>query len=228
MLLNGFHRTVIVAGILLACAGGSHAANKAKVKSGALQMYAQPSSASNAVGQLKKGELVTIELQLSSPQGAWCNVRSGAKTGYVKCEELLRLPRGPRTAAAKPEPRTLYNETCGNGRGDTWQQRYNLTSAQLATAQALAEKLGVLKCGQRAAQFQQAFHAVGITAQTMDGLKTQWWERERQEHCGDQLQLFLQQLQNSVSPEQKELLENDRKEIHRLATTGQLPPFCAF
>ncbi|MFB3916096.1 MAG: hypothetical protein ACE14M_05175 [Terriglobales bacterium] len=86
----------------------------------------------------------------------------------------------------------------------------------------------MLDCGQKAARFQQAFHAVGTTAQSMDALKTEWWERERIDHCNQNLEQFLQELQNYVSLGQRALLESDRKEVHRLAATGQVPMFCLY
>jgi hypothetical protein len=224
MLWHFSYRTTIILAICLASVA-LHASDKAKVIASTAQVHAQASSKSNTVATLKKDEIVTLTLQLSSSEGAWCMVRAQGKSGYVKCDQLARLPRAK---TAKLEPRTLYNETCGNNLGNTWRERYNLSSAQLAAAQGLAEKLGVVRCGQKAAQFQQAFHAVGVSAQTMDALKTEWLDLERRDHCGDQLQLFLAQLQTTVSPAQKELLEADRKEVHRLATTGQLPLFCTY
>jgi hypothetical protein len=201
---------------------------RAKVTSPSLQIYSQPSFQSQPVAQLKAGDTVRIVLQVSSPEGSWCNIHAAAGSGYVKCSELSRQPQGGRKPASPPPPRSLFSEDCGNGYGNTWQERYNLTSAQLAAGRALADRLGVTRCGERAAQFQQAFHSVGVSAQTMDRLRDEWWAQERQNHCAENLQLFLQQLQNSVSAQQKELLEADRKEVHRLAATGQIALFCAF
>lgn len=190
-------------------------------------MYSEASSRSRVVKTLKKGETVFIELRLSTSEGAWCRVHSGITTGHVKCDTLL-VRQGGKSRNARPEPRTLYKDICGNGTGDTWRERYNLTPAQIAAAEKLAQSTRMLDCGQKAARFQQAFHAVGTTAQSMDALKTEWWERERIDHCNQNLEQFLQELQNYVSLGQRALLESDRKEVHRLAATGQVPMFCLY
>lgn len=228
MNLRRFPRTMLVAGFVLGCVCILCAAEKATLRSNS-PMYSDASSRSPVLATLKKNQAVSLELRLSSPEGPWCRVRAGASTGYVKCGQLLvRRVGSSRNVLPRPQARSLYTEICGNGNGDTWRERYNLTGDQLAAAEKLAERIGVLQCGPKAARFQQAFHAVGMTAQSMDALKAEWWERERTDHCNDHLELFLQELQNYVGPEQKTLLENDRKDVHRLASTGQVPLFCAY
>jgi hypothetical protein len=80
----------------------SQAATNATVISESLSMYSEMSVSSKVVGSLKKGDRVTVGLEIRGSDGAWCGVRGIAGlTGaaYVPCRGL---ERDPRTAAPAP------------------------------------------------------------------------------------------------------------------------------
>lgn len=78
-------------------------AGRATVKRHAVPVYAQMTTSGEVVKSLQRGTVVTVDFALSGAEGAWCHVTVGARTGYVRCEELEREPL-PRWREA-PTPR---------------------------------------------------------------------------------------------------------------------------
>jgi predicted Zn-dependent protease len=69
------------------------AAERAAVIADSAPMYSQMSSATSVVAVLHKGDVVTIEFTLASPDGTWCAVTQsieGGKSGNLPCNSLER------------------------------------------------------------------------------------------------------------------------------------------
>ncbi len=69
------------------------ASETAIVKADSLIVYSGMTTESDVVKTLKKGETVTVELEVSGPHGAWCGItEKGQKeiSGFVLCEYLER------------------------------------------------------------------------------------------------------------------------------------------
>jgi hypothetical protein len=69
-------------------------------------------------GELRQGDVVTLEMELESPEGHWCAVRHAARSiaGYVPCESLERPQEKKKfwertTPPAPPEPRNEKEDT---------------------------------------------------------------------------------------------------------------------
>ncbi len=76
----------------------STAATNATVINESLPVYSQMSRFSKVVRSLKKGDKVTVDLELSGAGEPWCSLpRLGGSggTGYVQCKGLERAPRAP-------------------------------------------------------------------------------------------------------------------------------------
>jgi glutaredoxin 3 len=122
MALPRFRRTAL--GLMLAsliCVGplsgtptrGTVAEPRATVRED-VPMHAGMGADSRVVGQLQKGEVVTIDIELNGHAGQWCRVIQQGKTtpaGYVPCGSLDREERTGRTwkyvatqTRAQPEP----------------------------------------------------------------------------------------------------------------------------
>ena len=78
------------------------AADRATVIADSAPMYSQMSAATPVVAVLHKGDVVTIEFRLASPDGTWCAVTQfieGGKSGNLPCNAL---ERGPAHEESKP------------------------------------------------------------------------------------------------------------------------------
>lgn len=89
--------TVITAVALMGQATRSKAseeasAGRAIVKRDGVPVYGRMSSTSQVVSTLKRGTVVTVELSLTTVEGAWCQLTIGEATGYVRCDDLEREP----------------------------------------------------------------------------------------------------------------------------------------
>ncbi len=71
-------------------------ADQDEVKSETLAVYSAMSTASSVVKTLRKGDRVSVSLQVAGVDGTWCKIEESGQTnalGYVLCSELLRAPQ---------------------------------------------------------------------------------------------------------------------------------------
>src|SRR6266404_8657671 len=82
---------VAIVGFTTEGMGNEKSMGQASVSADSLKAYAEASSSSNLVALLKKGDVVSIILRLSTSGDDWCRIelpgRSGL-TGYVLCRAL--------------------------------------------------------------------------------------------------------------------------------------------
>jgi predicted Zn-dependent protease len=74
------------------------AAERATVAADSAPMYSQMSATTSVVAVLHKGDVVTIEFTLASPDGTWCAVTQsieGGKSGNLPCNSLGREQISP-------------------------------------------------------------------------------------------------------------------------------------
>lgn len=79
---------------------------RANVKSETSDVHAEMSKASKVLRLLKKGEAVTVQLDMLTSAGSWCYIKVAAPTetsGYVLCSDLERAPR-PREQFSRLPP----------------------------------------------------------------------------------------------------------------------------
>jgi hypothetical protein len=69
-------------------------AGRATVKRDGVRVHTQMTPTSDVAATLTRGTVVTVDLALSGPEGAWCQVTVAHRTGYVRCDDLEREP-GP-------------------------------------------------------------------------------------------------------------------------------------
>ena len=102
---------LLVYGIsLFAFSQGSEAEDyeKAVVKSESLALYSAMSVKSDVVKSLKKGDTVSIDLELMNSEGVWCGIIGDGKTetmGFALCEGLERT-EVPKTRWGSTDNRT--------------------------------------------------------------------------------------------------------------------------
>ncbi len=92
---------LLIQGILCEKVNGDDGAGKTLVIPDSLPVYSKPAAKGNVVKDLKKGEQVITDVELTGADGvAWCNVRRESDetiVGYVKCEGLKK------TGPSRPE-----------------------------------------------------------------------------------------------------------------------------
>lgn len=96
--MNGILISIIIlswllAGVISESHAGSDHAEQSAIKSDSVPVHSQMSSRSRVVQNLQKGDVVVVEIKVSSQEGDWCGIRKeGQKKllGYVKCSELER------------------------------------------------------------------------------------------------------------------------------------------
>ncbi len=79
------------------CHSQTYSVDRAIVKSEILLVYLEMSTASTVVKSLKRGDVVTVDLEIQGTAGGWCRVREvgeNMRLGYVLCKNLER-PRLP-------------------------------------------------------------------------------------------------------------------------------------
>jgi len=86
---------VAIVGFTTEGMGNEKSMGQAAVSADTLKAYAEASSSSNLVALLKKGEVVSIILRISTSGDDWCRIalpgQSGL-TGYVLCKALSSIP----------------------------------------------------------------------------------------------------------------------------------------
>jgi hypothetical protein len=85
--------TFILAGVVKTVA---RAEEQATVKADSLPVRSSNSIASKVVKRLTKGDVVLVEMEVTGPGGAWCNIKEEGQStnlGFVPCKELERQPR---------------------------------------------------------------------------------------------------------------------------------------
>lgn len=89
-------RTLVLsclAGILAAPSPLSAQAGQSTVKEDSVTLYSGMSSSSDVVKTLKKGDAVTVDFSIATPEGSWCSVVEEGRqepSGYVPCRVLDR------------------------------------------------------------------------------------------------------------------------------------------
>ena len=110
----------ITLGVFESGSEAEEVAGRATVKSDSLVVFSRMSSKSEIVKELKKGDSVTVELELEGAEGAWCGImREGEPTisGYVQCQYLERVELQKRVWQSFDE--TVSNETKVTIHGNT-------------------------------------------------------------------------------------------------------------
>jgi hypothetical protein len=103
-------------GALLAQTGSSQTGDRAEVQSDALTVYSGMSTTSSVVRSLRKGDHVSIRLQVSGAEGSWCKIAESGETnslGYVLCSQLKRVsqPRAQGTGSTTAHVPVIYGST---------------------------------------------------------------------------------------------------------------------
>lgn len=77
-------------------APSNKAASQAEVKSETLAVHSGMSTTSSVVKTLRKGDHVSVRLQVTGAEGAWCKIAESGQAnsfGYVLCSQLSRAPQ---------------------------------------------------------------------------------------------------------------------------------------
>jgi uncharacterized protein YgiM (DUF1202 family) len=75
----------------------------ATVVSDTLAVHSRMSEDSTVVKHLKKGDTVTVEVEMEKAEWAWCAISEGGEiTGYVRCEALKREEKRSGKVSARP------------------------------------------------------------------------------------------------------------------------------
>jgi hypothetical protein len=85
---------VALLGLSIEGAGNERNMGQAAVSANALKVFTEASSSSNLVALLKKGEVVTIILKISTSGDDWCRIvlpGQSRLTGYVPCKALTSI-----------------------------------------------------------------------------------------------------------------------------------------
>src|SRR5437870_12784944 len=83
--------------------GNEKSMGQAAVAADTLKAYAEASSSSNLVALLKKGEVVSIILRVSTSGDDWCRIvlpGQGGLSGYVLCKALSSIPSATQVSGA--------------------------------------------------------------------------------------------------------------------------------
>jgi uncharacterized protein YraI len=91
-----FCLSLVLAAAVLFCFSLSAEAGKregeAVVKANVAEVYSGPSASSEVMRSLKKGTLVSVEIEMEGADGSWCGIAEQGQsiTGYVLCRQLER------------------------------------------------------------------------------------------------------------------------------------------
>ncbi len=96
-------RTIVLICILLLCpaasvsyAEGIESSHTATIKSDSVAVYSEMSAISRILKSLKKGDKVTVEIEIEGAEGMWCGIIEqghSAVTGYIECKYLEQEPQ---------------------------------------------------------------------------------------------------------------------------------------
>ncbi len=130
--------------------GRNRSSWRATVACDLLLVYSQMSLQSRLVGQLKKGNIVTIHLEFISADGAWCSISepgSRMRWGYVPSACLEREETDPVTkweAKSLPPSETRPNSEPAQHTNITTQQRPTREEIEREVDRVLAARLNAL------------------------------------------------------------------------------------
>ena len=94
---------------------------KATVKSATLTVYSDMDPMSDVVRTVKKGDALTVNLEIANSTGDWCSVSlpgQGATLGYVDCGGLQVVMPHVSVAPSLPEPVTQSMKRVGEGQNN--------------------------------------------------------------------------------------------------------------
>ena len=94
-------------------AQGAQNQGRATVKSETVDVHADMSKASKVLLSLKKGESVTVQLDMLTSDGSWCYIKAAAPTetsGYVLCSDLERAPQREEQLSRLPPAETATTD----------------------------------------------------------------------------------------------------------------------
>ena len=98
---------IAIFGLSIECAANEKSMGQAVVSADTQKAFVEASSSSNLVALLKKGEVVSIILRISTSGDDWCRIvlpGQGGLTGYVPCKALTSV--SPVTAVSGTDPTT--------------------------------------------------------------------------------------------------------------------------
>jgi hypothetical protein len=113
--MNHRHLAWLVAAFLFGCAAlgygaqGAQDRGQASVKSETSDVHTDMSRASKVLRSLKKGEAVTVQLDMRTSDGSWCYITASAPartSGYVLCSDLARAPQPVEQISRPPSDET--------------------------------------------------------------------------------------------------------------------------
>ncbi len=95
LLLQVCMAACVLAMVASSGAAGGEYAGKAVVHSDSLAVHSRATEKSKVVKSLRKGDRVSVELEVETEEGSWCGVVEESKSalsGYVRCRDLERKP----------------------------------------------------------------------------------------------------------------------------------------
>ncbi len=98
---------LLICGVFPGPARATTPAGKATVKAATLSVYSDMDPTSDVVRTLKKGDALTVNLEIANSTGDWCSVSlpgQGATLGYVACGDLQVAMPHVNVAPSLPEP----------------------------------------------------------------------------------------------------------------------------
>lgn len=231
------------------CARGENqAARWSTVKSESLTVYSGMSFTSAIVKSLKRGDRVSVELDLTSGSEHWCQVREAGEikpAGFVPCEDLDRPPAPPprwRTElpvapGAGPEQKDDSQEKSRPARTistrefhrlllnqfnpEFWQDRLDFTPSQREDARSLAASTGTEYCVGKIAKVFRVYQIFDLMSLAFAGGGSREFGVEVEGNvaqCLPSFKKFWKQFPSLMTREQFERFQAERRSAGRRST----------
>jgi hypothetical protein len=104
---------IAIFGLSIECAANEKSMGQAAVSADTQKAFVEASSSSNLVALLKKGDVVSIILRISTSGEDWCRIvlpDQGGLTGYVPCKALTSVTAVSGTDSTTPVTKVVVRE----------------------------------------------------------------------------------------------------------------------